>query len=79
MITINGHEQKDAKNPLTAIRLKCLDCGGGSITEIKLCPVDDCPLYIYRFGKNPNRTRKVLSEEQRKKLASVGYQKKGVV
>ena len=39
--------------PLKAIRKKCLDCSGYSSNEVKLCPVDDCPLYQYRFGTNP--------------------------
>jgi hypothetical protein len=42
------------KTPLKAIILKCLDCGGRP-KEVKDCPVHDCPLYSYRFGKNPNR------------------------
>lgn len=42
-------------SPLKAIRLKCLDCCCGSSNEVKLCTVKHCPLYPYRFGKNPNR------------------------
>jgi len=41
--------------PLKAIRAKCLDCSGNSKHEIKLCQIPDCPLFAYRFGKNPNR------------------------
>lgn len=33
-----------------AIRLKCLDCSGGSPKNVTLCPVKDCPLWPYRFG-----------------------------
>jgi len=39
--------------PLKAIRLKCLDCCGGSRKEVRLCPAKDCPLWPYRFGKMP--------------------------
>lgn len=42
-------------SPLKAIRLKCLDCCCGSSNEVKLCTVEKCPLYLFRFGKNPNR------------------------
>ena len=42
-------------SPLRTIRLKCLDCSCGSAFEVKLCPVINCVLYPYRFGKNPNR------------------------
>lgn len=29
--------------PLRAIRLKCLDCTCGQITEVRECPIPDCP------------------------------------
>ena len=41
--------------PLRAIRLKCLDCSAGQPSEVRECPVTDCPLYPFRFGRNPNR------------------------
>jgi len=41
--------------PMKAIRAKCLDCMGGSHNEVKLCTSENCPLLIYRFGKNPSR------------------------
>jgi len=41
--------------PLKAIRAKCLDCSAGQPNEVKLCPHANCALYLYRFGKNPNR------------------------
>lgn len=40
--------------PIKAIRLKCLDCCCGSSHEVKLCTVTQCPLYLFRLGKNPN-------------------------
>jgi len=39
--------------PLKAMRAKCLDCCAGSSNEVKLCPLEECPLYPYRFGKRP--------------------------
>lgn len=42
-------------SPVKAIRQKCLECGEGSANEVKLCPVERCPLYPFRFGKNPYR------------------------
>ncbi len=41
--------------PLKAIRAKCLDCSCGSTKAVRECPITDCPLYLYRMGKNPNR------------------------
>lgn len=50
--------------PLKAIRLKCLDCSGDSAEEARKCVIPDCPLFPFRFGKNPFRTP--MSEEKRK-------------
>lgn len=55
-------------NPVKAIRGKCLDCCCDQANEVKLCPVDDCPLWPFRFGKNPYRTR-VLTPEQKEAAA----------
>jgi hypothetical protein len=41
--------------PMKAIKQNCIDCSGGSPKERKNCIVVGCPLYVYRFGKNPNR------------------------
>lgn len=41
--------------PIKAIRAKCLDCSGGQPSEVRNCLIEDCPLFPYRFGKNPNR------------------------
>ena len=42
--------------PIRSIRRKCLECSNGSPLEVKECPIDDCPIYPYRLGKNPART-----------------------
>lgn len=34
-----------------AIRLKCLDCCCGNAAEVRRCPASDCPLFIYRMGR----------------------------
>lgn len=40
--------------PLKAIRKKCLECSNYQYKEVELCPIKDCPLYPYRFGKRPS-------------------------
>jgi hypothetical protein len=40
-----------------AIRLKCVDCGGGSAREVTRCSVTDCSLWQFRFGKRPKTVR----------------------
>lgn len=51
-------------NPLKVIRLKCLDCCCESSNEVSLCPATQCPLYEYRFGKNPYRKKREYTQEQ---------------
>ena len=50
-------QTKKAPSPLKAIRKHCLDCCCDQSKEVRLCPCTDCPLYLYRFGKNPNRSK----------------------
>jgi hypothetical protein len=50
------------RTPLQAIRAKCLDCSGGQVKEVRLCPIKSCPLYVFRMGRNPRRKRRVVSE-----------------
>ena len=59
---------KKIESPLKAIRAKCIDCSGGSANEVKLCTVNECELYPFRFGKNPFR-KSNLSEEQKQQRA----------
>ena len=67
-------ERKEAMNqkipsPLKAIRLKCMECSNYSAYEVKHCPIQDCNLYAFRLGKNPNIKKRMLTPEQRETLA----------
>ena len=44
--------------PVKAIRAKCIDCMCGQIYEVTKCPCEDCSLWPFRMGKNPNCKRK---------------------
>ena len=61
-------KQNETENALTtpikAIRAKCMDCCCDQREEVKLCPAKGCPLWPFRMGKNPNRSRS-LTDEQR--------------
>lgn len=49
--------------PLEAIRKKCVeDCCAGSKFEVRQCNCPSCPLFEFRFGKNPYLTRKTNPE-----------------
>lgn len=39
--------------PYRAIRKKCLDCTCDQAAEVRLCIINDCPLWPYRFGHKP--------------------------
>lgn len=56
--------KKEIKNPVKAIRAFCLECLG-TYEEIKVCSATKCPLYLFRFGKNPYRAERIITEEQR--------------
>ena len=56
-------------NPVKAIREKCIECSCGSPLEVRECAVTKCPLYPFRFGKNPYRSKRELSEDQKAMLA----------
>jgi len=46
---------KNFKTPIKAMRAKCINCSGGSPKEVRLCPVIECALYPYRFGRRPTK------------------------
>jgi hypothetical protein len=39
--------------PIKSIRKNCIECSGGSFSEVYNCGITDCPLWIYRLGKRP--------------------------
>jgi len=39
--------------PVRSIKNYCIWCMNGDKNEVKNCTSDDCPLYLYRFGKRP--------------------------
>ena len=53
------------KNPVKAIREFCLDCCGDSPSFVKECTAVNCALYPFRFGKNPYRAKREMTDEQR--------------
>ena len=39
--------------PIKSIRAKCIDCCCGELSEVRECPIKDCPLWPYRMGRRP--------------------------
>lgn len=42
---------KTRATPSKAIRLKCLDCCGDQVSEVRDCTIKSCPLWRYRMGR----------------------------
>lgn len=56
------------KNPVKAIREFCLDCCGDSAADVKGCTSIKCALHPFRLGKNPYRSKREMSEDQKEAL-----------
>jgi len=54
-------------NPWKIIRKRCLYCAG-TYKEVEQCSSPGCPLWPYRFGYDPNKKPRQISEEQREAL-----------
>jgi len=58
-ILYKNNTRKTVKlTPMKAIREKCLECSCWSFKEVRLCPVKDCALYPFRYGKRPDSGEK---------------------
>ena len=64
---LDGFSGEKIQNPVKAIRSYCLECVGSS-PEVEKCPLSSCELYPFRFGSNPYRTRRELTEEEKETL-----------
>lgn len=54
---------KEIKTPLQAIRRKCYECSNNQYWEIRGCLVTDCPLYEFRNGRIPQKSKEGTSEQ----------------
>ena len=45
---------RKALTPCQAIRSKCLERSGGKTADVRDCQLEDCALFVFRLGKNPN-------------------------
>ena len=62
---IGGLTMEEIKNPVKAIRAFCVECCGGSANEVKTCTAPNCALFPFRLGKNPYRSKRELTDEQK--------------
>ena len=62
-------ELQKESNPLKLIKYYCkYNCCVGSEKDWRECNIKSCPLWVMRLGKNPNRKKRTLTEEQKKAL-----------
>jgi hypothetical protein len=54
ILTKDGIREKSL-TPIKAIRSKCMQCSNFQHSEVARCEIIDCALWVYRFGKNPDR------------------------
>lgn len=53
--------------PIKAIRAKCLDCCCENKMEVRLCTVQNCPLFPYRMGHRPAKGTDITLETETEK------------
>ncbi len=44
------------RDPLVAIRKKCLECSGGDKNEVATCELVECPLHPFRMGVSSRKS-----------------------
>ena len=61
---VDGTDKGEAyeKGPYLAknreIRPWCIECSAGHVTEVRRCPIYDCPAWSRRMGRNPHDSRR---------------------
>lgn len=58
----------DSAPIMSVVRAKCLDCCSNDRSEVRKCTAVSCPLWPFRMGSNPFRSRD-LSDKQRAEIA----------
>lgn len=62
-------EMHEETNPLKLIKWHCkYNCCAGVEKEWKECNNLSCPLWVMRLGKNPNRKKRTITEEQKERF-----------
>ena len=63
--SVEGYTGEKVTSVLKAIKKHCLSCGGNQRDEVTYCCVTHCYLWPFRFGKNPYRKKREMTEEQK--------------
>lgn len=54
--------EKKKITPLRAIKTHCLECSGYEKKQVRECVVNNCVLFPFRQGKNPNRKGSTITK-----------------
>ena len=57
-------------SPLSALRVRCIDCCAGSADEVRKCVAVGCPAWPFRMGVNPWRSVSEGRREAGRRLAA---------
>lgn len=66
--SVEGYTGEKVTSVLKAIKKHCLTCGGMQRDEVIHCCVTHCYLWPFRFGKNPYRKKREMTEEQKEAM-----------
>ena len=58
--------------PIKQARKHCLDCSGGSYSEVRDCLIAECHMYLFRMGKRPTKQDQARHEQALKESREKG-------
>lgn len=58
-------------NALRAIRAQCLECLDWNLNHVRDCTSPLCSLFPFRFGKDPSKIKRTLSEDRKKAVIEI--------
>lgn len=73
--TAEEEEMQKVLSPVKSIRKFCMWCGKDSFEEIKLCSIDDCPIWVYRLGRRPKAKSTPVKSIKAKCLDCSGFER----
>ncbi len=79
MTKAQAEKLKELPKLLKAIHERCLDCSANSAYELKLCVCPDCPLFSYRLGELPIKTKLKADRQKIPYKKVLPIEKKGVL
>lgn len=67
-IAIIARYHERINNRASAIRAKCIECSGGSLSEVRECVIKRCALYPFRLGEDPFNAKTAKNKAAKQSL-----------